>query len=64
MFISQIDQQKFEQLAELLLKFSMISATYNLKLEKDVHHCTLPLNLAQFSKNNEQVKNPFTYKIK
>ena len=61
---SQITQNEFEQLADLLLKFPKVYATLNLMLEKKIQHYIYLQNLMQFSKNNEQVKSQFTYKTK
>ena len=40
------NQQEFEQLAELLLKYPM--PHLNLKLENNIHHYSFHLNLTQF----------------
>ena len=58
MFNFQLSQisQKFEQLADLFLKYPKVYATSNFDVGKINSPLSLPQNLMQFSKNNEQVK--------
>ena len=59
---SQITQKKFDQLANLLLKYPMVYATSKFDVGKV--NSLLHLSLKPVSNKNEQVKFQFTYKIK
>ena len=60
---SQITQQEFEQLAELLLKYPMVYAISEFDVEKINSLLHLLLKPDAVFKKNEQVKFQFTYKI-
>ena len=61
---SQIKQQEFEQLADLILKYPNISESSKFDVGKVNSPLDLPSNLIQFSTNNEQLKSQFFYKTK
>ena len=61
---SQINQQEFEQLADLFLKNPMVYDTSKLEVGKYIHHYNVSLNPILFSKNNAQGKFQYTYRPK
>ena len=61
---SQITQNEFEKLADLLLKYPTVYATSKFDVGKTNSPLHLPLKPDAVFKNKEQVKYQFTYMIK